>query len=139
MSRRRRSRRTQFTKRAVTRRVQREVKRPFTRFSDLLDRKKKPYQNDLIYVQDKRTYPWRYDPVERLVDGRPAHVTVSSRTRQEARKRRVPSALRFANPKRVITCIRRRTRRQVLFALKKTGKGSGAKRRRYTDASHIRC
>lgn len=60
--------------------------------------------------------------------------------RKEARRIRVapaktrglyPSAgLRFSDPKLVAKCVRRKERREVLFASKRTGKGARARRRR---------
>lgn len=38
--------------------------------------------------------------------------------------------MQFADPNAVALCARRKRRREVLFALKKTKKGSGAKRKR---------
>ena len=53
---------------------------------------------------------------------------------------RFPSpGLSFAVPRDVAICVRRKTRREVLFALKKRGKGSGAKRRRRNHFSQIGC
>lgn len=42
----------------------------------------------------------------------------------------VPKTVAFDDPKRVLVCIRRKTRKQVLFAKRKTGKGARARRRR---------
>lgn len=44
----------------------------------------------------------------------------------------------FTNPKRAMVCVRRKVRRQVLHALKKTGKGAKA-RRKFNENSKIRC
>lgn len=43
---------------------------------------------------------------------------------------RVASRFSFAVPNRVAICVRRKTRREVLFAERKTGKGAKAPRRR---------
>lgn len=45
--------------------------------------------------------------------------------------------LAFADPQSVVHCIRRKTRKEVLFALKRTG-GAGGKRRRHWH-SNVRC
>lgn len=50
-----------------------------------------------------------------------------------------PTGLSFAVPRKVAICVRRKTRREVLFALKKRGKGSGARRRRRNRFSSISC
>lgn len=48
------------------------------------------------------------------------------------------SPWRILEPNKVGVCIRRRTRREVLHALKRTGKGSRS-RRHYTANSFIHC
>lgn len=44
----------------------------------------------------------------------------------------------FAHPPGVAVCIRRKTRREVLHALKRTG-GGGSKKRRYRRDSFVKC
>lgn len=44
----------------------------------------------------------------------------------------------FAHPPGVAVCIRRKTRREVLHALRKTGRG-GSKKRRYNWKSFVKC
>ena len=56
----------------------------------------------------------------------------------------VPGAMRdvFDKPRQTLVCIRRRTRRAVLFALQKIGHGAGGRRlrrARWSEASYIRC
>lgn len=48
-------------------------------------------------------------------------------------------ALYFRAPQNVNECVRRSTRKEVLFALKRTGKGSKAPRRRRGRFSNVRC
>jgi len=45
---------------------------------------------------------------------------------------------RILVPDKVRVCIRRKTRREVLHALKRTGKGAGS-RRRYSSQSYYHC
>lgn len=45
----------------------------------------------------------------------------------------------FEDPKREFPCRKRRARRQVLFALKLTGKGSGARRHKWKSDSYVNC
>lgn len=45
----------------------------------------------------------------------------------------------FVHPERIRECVRRKERREVMFALKKRRKGSGARRRRRTVWSDVRC
>lgn len=47
---------------------------------------------------------------------------------------------RFSQPRQTIVCVRRKTRRSVLFALSRIGRGSGPFRRaRWSESSYIRC
>lgn len=49
------------------------------------------------------------------------------------------TAFRFAMPNKVAVCVRRRTRRQVIFALNKAGAGARARARRRNYQSDIGC
>lgn len=69
-------------------------------------------------------------------------VLYGNNARVLARKlvvRAVPTRIRFSDPKRVAICVRRHTRREVLFALKKTGKGARAHKRKWNENSEVRC
>lgn len=58
---------------------------------------------------------------------------------RNTRTYKMPSAhIMFENPKKVLTCVRRKIRKEVLFAKRKTGR-SGQKRPRWTEYSKIRC
>lgn len=52
--------------------------------------------------------------------------------------RGVPLRLRVSSPNNVALCVRRKERKEVLFALKLRGKGSGSRRRR-NEWSNIGC
>lgn len=45
----------------------------------------------------------------------------------------------FDTPATAIVCVRRKKRREVLFAKRRRGKGSGARRRRMTEWSKFKC
>lgn len=66
---------------------------------------------------------------------RPVGDRVSGRKDKKWR----PETFQFAVPKRVAICIRRKQRREVLFALKRSGKGSKARRRRRNYYSDVSC
>jgi len=59
----------------------------------------------------------------------PPHAAVRSAARVTAGASNLAS-LKFADPKLVALCVRRKVRKEVLFAIKKTRKGSGASRRK---------
>lgn len=105
-------------------------------------------KNALKPLKDNRI--WHPDPVIRA--GATFGV-IGSRSEQPARgkppgrrkKRAVaPSGARaysvaaFSQPKKESTCVRRKQRREVLHALRKTGK-VGQKRPNWTQKSKIRC
>lgn len=52
---------------------------------------------------------------------------------------RLSSVVAFRNPRKVLICVRRKVRRQVLHALKLRGKGAGARRHRMSSYSSISC
>lgn len=47
--------------------------------------------------------------------------------------------VRFAEPRFVLHCLRRKARREVLFALKRRARGSSAKKRKQTAYSGVSC
>lgn len=70
--------------------------------------------------------------------GRPAYRLDVPRSVSPS-PRRLPSGVAFASPQNMMICVRRKTRKQVLHALKKTGAGSRKKIRRRNEWSDIRC
>lgn len=62
-----------------------------------------------------------------------------ARKRSGASVFRVPKVLSFRVPKRVSLCVRRHQRREVLFAIKKTGRGSRARFHKFNKWSLVRC
>ena len=51
----------------------------------------------------------------------------------------LPHRVQFDAPKKVLICIRRKQRKEVLFAKRKTGKGARARRHRRSYFSEITC
>lgn len=49
------------------------------------------------------------------------------------------AVLAFANPELVPACVKRRRRKEVLFALKRTKKGSAKRHRKHTWRSMFKC
>lgn len=98
---------------------------------------------------DTRT--WHPDPITRpIAEPRSAsrlklpkdsavssHRSVQDRSRN-SRTGTLPATVAFSQPKQVTVCIRRKTRREVLFAKKRTGKGSSAPRTR-SQWSDVKC
>lgn len=71
----------------------------------------------------------------RLLSGQPSRLQVPRTSPWSP----LPSGVAFQQPKQVIACIRRKQRRGVLHALRKTGKGSGYGKKPRNLWSNIRC
>lgn len=66
-----------------------------------------------------------------------SHRSVQDRSRN-SRAGTLPVQVAFSQPKQVTVCIRRKTRREVLFAKKRTGKGAQS-RRTLNQWSDVKC
>lgn len=96
-----------------------------------------PYTKSILALEDRRyfapagTYP--------RAQFHRSPVIVVSPNRNKDKSNVVPHKVRFAVPKEVSLCVRRKQRRQVLFALNKRGKGSRARRRHRSEFSDVKC
>lgn len=99
-------------------------------------------------VQDDRTWQPTRQRVAKTVSGASPRIDVKKVQRVQSRLKffkpshqigNVSSRLGFKLPHDVIVCLRRAMRREVLFALKRHRKGSGAKRRKRTYYSNVDC
>lgn len=104
-------------------------------------------------VSDRRLYhPMQevapvYSPrrSQRRIVEAPKNVVVQRKRAQSRRakvsfgQRQVGSKFTFAVPRAVELCVRRAKRRQVLFAMRRTGKGSRKLRRRRNYWSGVTC
>lgn len=105
-------------------------------------------------VDDRRTFHplAEYRPVK-TISGRNARLVVKNRPRTKpglikaavgylrapkAVASQTKAALSWVDPSHVAVCVRRKTRRQVLAALKKFASGAGSKRR-HSPFSRVRC
>lgn len=105
-----------------------------------------PYvvQSPLSAVEDHRLFhpdrvviPDRSNVYRSGVTGGPARRS-NSRAATFAQVDNGPGVQAFANPKSVNVCVRRHQRREVIFALGKSGRGARAPRRR-NQFSNVRC
>lgn len=87
-------------------------------------------------VEDNRR--WNPTPGPKNFTGSQARVTDRPR-RNNYNPFLMRGDLGFVNPERVIRCARRHIRREVIFALNKNKKGSGASRRRRNEWSSVHC
>lgn len=91
----------------------------------------------LALIEDRRTFhPARYLRGAQTLGGK-FNAEVVARPAKLTRS--VPAHIGFRAPARVVLCVRRRQRKEVLFALRKTRKGAGARRRRRNIWSGVRC
>lgn len=91
---------------------------------------------DLRLFEDRREYrPERHSPARGVFSGDADTVVASPSRRADLS---VPFRLAFRKPNNVFICVRRKQRREVLFAYRQTGRGARSPRLRnsYTD---VRC
>jgi len=95
-----------------------------------------------FYIKDEPINDLRrYTPHKNslTLDGNNAEITISPKE-TETFKHQTKAKIRYADPLRTTICIRRKVRRSVLFAKKKTGKGKTVSPiRRLTQFSKIKC
>lgn len=86
-------------------------------------------------IQDDRL--WSPEPFSqaRTFSGSDA----STRRIPKSRNKFLSHQIGFDNPDLVLNCVRRKQRREVIFAKRKRRQGSGARRRRRNFYSNIRC
>lgn len=103
-------------------------------------------RNPILMLEDRR----RFEPVDdypRALFHRSARLVVSpnvNKSKSRAAGRSIlssglPAHIKFNVPREVALCVRRKQRREVLFAKRRTGKGARAVRRRRNFWSNVRC
>lgn len=104
----------------------------------------------LSLVQDNRVYHPEGPRQSVVIGGRLARVVVHNRPaiaygkpiyayRGMPHGLQVPVGTKFESPFRVVRCLRRKIRREVIFALRKEKKGAGARKRRRNPDSGVKC
>lgn len=89
-------------------------------------------------VEDRREYhPVKFHRPARDVSGQGHKPVVVKPSRKFGRV--LPFGLRFAEPARTVLCVRRKTRKEVLHAIRKTGKGVRRRKPRRNWFSRISC
>lgn len=89
-------------------------------------------------VEDRRTYhPLHQNRPARQVTGHPVKPHVARQAKPGKKMQlHLPVQVHFAAPKKTLICVRRSTRKEVLFA---KGKTHSKKTRRRTTHSNIHC
>lgn len=103
-----------------------------------------PDRLDLLPVEDRRTYhPEKFFRPARMIWGHPVGPVRPSESKRRPGRSWLPGAisprLKFADVQRTIICVRRKRRKEVLHALRKTGKGRGRRRPHFNFYSKISC
>lgn len=98
----------------------------------------------LRLLEDRRLFTPEIFPIVKAIKRSQARMEVNARKADAARPfaarhLTAPANLRFADPRGVAICIRRHQRREVLHALKRTGRGSSRKLGRWNEHSHVSC
>lgn len=128
--------------------VHRRISPPFGE-SDYYKAKEKwkEYKNELIKRRVKDKLPidrrfWRPDLMTGyyLLSGVLARNVATDRTKKGRRTDLMRSRLAFEFPFKTVVCVRRKIRREVLFATRGAGRGRRVKPlRRWVEDSFIRC
>lgn len=106
-----------------------------------------PFLDNLIKqeVEDnRRWHPQQKSRANKTIYGGPAETRAREPLKKKFGYRKLQSqtkaVLAFGNPDRVILCVRRKIRKQVILALKSSGRaGRPNKRPRFTERSKIKC
>lgn len=132
------------------RRGERDISTPIARFeSDLLRpvRLVSPLRPEVLTravlpeVEDRRLFhpaPRALRPARELTRAKAQLVGKVKHSVKSAVATLLPGVA-FERPSAVLVCVRRKDRREVLFALKRRGKGSRSRRRRRNQWSNVSC
>lgn len=97
----------------------------------------------LSEIEDRRTYhPLDFFRPARSFNRSQHSLVVKQPAKNKDRfsgLRGLPTAIQFHAPKKVLVCVRRQRRKEVIHALKKTGKGAAKRLRRRSYYSNIHC
>jgi len=99
-----------------------------------------PHQTLNLIKEDRREYhPSR--PLRPAAAIRRVHARLLPKSVDRFGKaiRALPYGVRFAMPRNVAICIRRRIRKEVLHAIKRAGSASGRSRKRRNQWSNVTC
>ncbi|UYL83855.1 MAG: hypothetical protein [Wigfec virus K19_159] len=100
-----------------------------------------PPKFNLNQIQDLRRFHPAPEPFKRPAGAlkRSATQLVIPADKKSTQRARLPSQVAFKAPPHVLVCIRRKQRKQVLFAKKLTGRGSRARKHTRNYWSSVKC
>lgn len=95
----------------------------------------KPIRIPLLQIEDRRL--WHPDPTRpaKTTSGLPRYRLIDRQDVKTSRRARIS----FASPHKMVICIRRKIREEVLHALKKTGRGVSRRKPRRNNYSNVEC
>lgn len=93
----------------------------------------------ILSLEDRRMFHPEDVPHPRGSLNRSSRLVVSVAPKARHISSGLPAHIKFNVPKEVALCVRRKQRRQVLFALRRTGKGARKFYRRRNEWSNVRC
>lgn len=102
--------------------------------------KRRAFYDSDPYTHDRRYFkPPHISNTPRTFKGQTARIIVG-KPRRSYKNLHTPVGVRFAKPEKVITCHKRKKRRETLFKARKIGKGIRVTRKRIRDRdSQISC
>lgn len=98
-----------------------------------------PLPETVLEVEDRRLWHPEPDLVQGLSKLAPTVVAKPAKARPGGRTGPSPDVFKFAVPEKVAVCVRRKQRREVIFAKGRAGKGAKARYRRRNDRSNVSC
>lgn len=108
-------------------------------FRSIINRQIEDLRHDASnFVNDNQVGPVYRDTSGSVAETEWQHIRKSD---MQGKRMQPQVRIAFRNPKNALVCVRRRVRRAVMFALRRTGKG-GARRNRkavWSDRSRIVC
>lgn len=99
----------------------------------------RPLRLSVRTLEDRRDFHPERDFRPALSLSRLARRLVPVRSKVYKRSEALTSRMMFAVPKKVAKCVRRKERREVMFASKKSGKGARQRVRRRDYWSDVKC
>lgn len=109
----------------------------------LTPRPPRTWSQNLRLVEDRRSYHpealTQMRPVRMINSQRPRLIPVAFSSPKYKFNNLVPTAIGFKIPNKVAICVRRKQRKEILHALKKTGRGKRTSRGRRSQWSDIHC
>lgn len=101
--------------------------------------KRNRFKESLLLSEDNRRFKPKLMPLT-LIDGRGVSYELRDRDEKHRSRRQTKAALAFVDPERVNVCIRRKRRREALFARNRAGRGKKVSERRiWKEDSYVKC